>query len=227
MEQNKFDWKKYVVVFFITVMLFVTASYVSSYFNNKKIGQLKVIQDQISIDILSSETQFSLLSDLSCKSVSDSFLSEELNEFGTKLEWGEQNLGNKEEVAYLRKYYSLLQIKDYLLMKKISSRCGIKSAFVLYFYTTAENCTECLKQSLVLSKLKEKYPMLRVYSFDYSTDLSAVKSMLEIYKIEDTKLPAMVVSDDVLTGFNSADELESIIKKTFNLEEKNPTDSKE
>jgi hypothetical protein len=37
----------------------------------------------------------------------------------------------------------------------------------------------------------------------------------------------MVVSDDVLTGFNSADELESIIKKTFNLEEKNPTDSKE
>lgn len=227
MEQNKFDWKKYVVVFFITVMLFVTASYVSSYFNNKKIGQLQVIQDQISIDILSSETQFSLLSDLSCKSVSDSFLSEELNEFGAKLEWGEQNLGNKEEVSYLRKYYSLLQIKDYLLMKKISSRCGIKSAFVLYFYTTAENCTECLKQSLVLSKLKEKYPMLRVYSFDYSTDLSAVKSMLEIYKIEDTKLPAMVVSDDVLTGFNSADELESIIKKTFNLEEKNPTDSKE
>ncbi|MEK7588439.1 MAG: hypothetical protein AAB438_01340 [Patescibacteria group bacterium] len=227
MENNQFEWKKYIIVFFITVLLFVTASYVSNYFNNKKIGQLKVIQDQISIDILSSETQFSLLSDLSCKSVSDSFLSGELNEFGSKLEWGEKNLGNDEEVSYLRKYYSLLQIKDYLLMKKISSRCGIKSAFVLYFYTTAENCTECLKQSLALSKLKEKYPMLRVYSFDYSTDLSAVRSMLEIYKIEDTKLPALVVSDDVLTGFKSVDELEVIIKKTFKLEEKETVKTEE
>ena len=112
-------------------------------------------------------------------------------------------------------------------MKKISSRCGIKSAFVLYFYTTAENCTECLKQSLALSKLKEKYPMLRVYSFDYSTDLSAVRSMLEIYKIEDTKLPALVVSDDVLTGFKSVDELEVIIKKTFKLEEKETVKTEE
>ena len=44
----------------------------SNYFGNKKIDQLKTIQDKISIDILSSETQFSLLSELSCKNISDS-----------------------------------------------------------------------------------------------------------------------------------------------------------
>ncbi len=220
------DWKKYLIVFLFTVGLFVTAIYLSNYFGNKKIDQLKLIQDKIAIDILSSETQFSLLSELSCKNVSGSLLSVELEDLGRKLEWGQKNLGDTEEVSYLKKYYSLLQIKDYLLMKKISSRCGVKSAFILYFYTTAENCSLCEKEGLVLTVLREKYPALRVYSFDYSTDLSAVKAMLHIYKIEDTKLPALVIDDDVLTGFHGIDELEEKIKESFKLQETKPTADK-
>lgn len=227
MKQNLFDWKKYIIVFFITLLLFITASYLSNYFNNKKIEELKSIQDKISIDILSSETQFSLLSELSCKNLATSYaLGGELGELGGKLEWGQQNLGKTEEVSYLRKYYSLLQIKDYLLMKKINARCGVKSAFILYFYTTAENCSECEKQGIVLSALRNKYPELRVYSFDYSTDLSAVKSMLQIYKIEDTLLPALVIEDDVLVGFHSIEELDTKINKSFEFQEAKPDEGK-
>lgn len=227
MENNNIDWKKYVIVLLITIGLFLTASYISNYFGNKKIDQLKTIQDKISIDILSSETQFSLLSELSCKNISDSALSGELGELGQKLEWGQENLGATEEVSYLRKYYSLLQIKDYLLMKRISERCKVKSAFILYFYTTAENCSECEREGLVLTTLRDKYPELRVYSFDYSTDLSAVKAMLNIYKIEDTKLPALVVDDEVLTGFQSMEDLEARIKESFELQEKVPEEDTE
>jgi len=221
--ENHIDWKKYLIVFLFTVALFMTASYVSNYFGNKKIDQLKTIQDKISIDILSSETQFSLLSELSCKNISDSsVLSGELGELGSKLEWGQDNLGMTDTVSYLKKYYSLLQIKDYLLTKKISERCKTKSAFILYFYTTAENCSECEKQGLALSALRDKYPELRVYSFDYSIDLSAVKAMLQIYKIEDTKLPALVVDEEVLTGFHGIDELETLVKESFKLQEIKP-----
>ena len=221
MQENKVDWKKYVIVFFITVGLFLSANYLSNYFSNKKLEQLKFIQDKISIDILSSETQFSLLSESSCKNVSDSVLSGELGELGNKLEWGEKNIGATEEFLYLKKYYALLQIKDYLLMKKISARCGTKYAFILYFYTTAENCSECEKESIVLSTLRDKYPELRVYSFDYSTDSSAVKTMLNIYKIEDTKLPALVINDDVLTGFNEMNKIESLIKEILKVQNSN------
>lgn len=224
MHPSPIDWKKYVIVFLITAGLFLTAIYLSNYFGEKKLTRLKSIQDQIAIDILSSETQFSLLSELSCKNVSGSTLSDELDELGRKLEWGENNLGATEEVAYLKKYYSLLQIKDYLLMKKIGERCGHKYAFVLYFYTTLENCSECEKQGIVLSKLRDTYPELRVYSFDFSTDLSAVKAMLDIYKIEDTKLPALVIGDEVLTGFNSVEVLGLKIKETFKL---SPQEEKE
>ncbi len=223
----KLDWKKYLIVFLITIGLFLTASYISSYFGNKKIDQLKVIQDKIAIDILSSETQFSLLSELSCKNISDSVFTGELGELGSKLEWGQENLGNEDELIYLKKYYSLLQIKDYLLSKKISERCKTKSAFILYFYTTVENCSVCERQGLVLSSLRDKYPELRVYSFDYSTDLSAVKAMLQIYKIKDTELPAVVLDDEVLTGFHSMEELEAKVQKSFKLQEVKPEASTE
>ncbi len=218
-QQPQLDWKRYLIVFFITLGLFLTAVYVSNYFSDKKLSQLKNIQDTISIDVLSSETQYALLSELSCKNVSDSVLSSELNDLGNKLEWSLQNLGATDEVNYLKKYYSLLEIKDYLLAKKISSTCGVKSAFILYFYTTAQNCSECEKQGLVLSSLREKYPELKVYSFDFSTDLSAVKAMLDIYKIQDTKLPAVVINDELLTSFQSVDALELRIKDSFKLQE--------
>lgn len=219
MNSNGIDWKKYVIVLLITGFLFATAAYLSNYFGNKKIDQLKTIQDNISIDILSSETQFSMLSELSCKDISDSVFSNELSELSNKLSWSEDNLGNTAEVTYLKKYYSLLEIKDYLLTKQISARCGKKAAFILYFYTTAANCSLCQQQSLVLSTLRSEYPDLRVYSFDYSTDLSAVSSMLDIYKIKDTLLPAVVIDDNVLTGFQSIDELDALVKNSFKLQQ--------
>jgi hypothetical protein len=74
----------------------------------------------------------------------------------------------------------------------------------------------------VLSSLREKYPELRVYSFDYSIDLSAVRSMLQIYKIKDTALPALVLDDELLTGFRGIEELEAKIKDSFKLQEIDP-----
>ena len=117
--QQQSDWKRYVIVFFITLVLFLTAIYLSNYFNNRKLAQLKNIQDNISIDILSSETQYSLLSELSCKNVSGSVLSDELGELGNKIEWGQNNIGTTEELLYLKKYYSLLRHLAYLFHYQI------------------------------------------------------------------------------------------------------------
>lgn len=227
MEQKQFDWKRYVIVFFITLALFLTAIYLSNYFGNKKVEELKSMQDNISIDIMSSETQFSLLSELSCKNVSDSALADELADLGHKLEWGEKNnISSSDELTYIKKYYSLLEIKDYILMKKVSARCGKPAAFVLYFYTNADACTDCENQGLVLTTLREKYPELRVYSFDYSTDLSALKAMIDIYGIKNNKLPALVIGDNTYTGFQSVDVVEKKIKRAFGLKVPKPATTK-
>ena len=109
MEQH--SWKKYAYTFFITAAIFATAILASNYFSQKKINEIKNIESRISVDILASETQFSLLSELSCKDIGNSFLSQELAILGDKLAYTEQNRGSdNEEVLNLKKYYSLLQI---------------------------------------------------------------------------------------------------------------------
>lgn len=204
------DWKKYVIVLFITITLFATGIWFSSYFNNKKMIELKSIEDKISLDLMSSETQFSLLQELSCKDISNTVLSSELNSLAEKISYSENNLGNdNSNVVSLKRYYSLLEIKDYLLMKKITERCGEKSIFILYFYKN-DKCEDCTKQGYVLTSLREKYPNLRVYSFDYKLDLSALRAMTSIYKVPDN-LPAIVINGKVYSGFQSIEEIE----KTF------------
>ena len=204
------DWKKYTIVLFITITIFITGLWFSNYLNNKKIEQLKSIESTISLDLLSSEVQFSLLEEQSCKDISTSVLSKELNSLADKISYSESNIGtNNNDIISLKKYYSLLEIKDYLLMKKITERCGEKSIFVLYFYKN-DNCEECTRQGYVLTSLREKYPNLRVYSFDYNLDNAAIKAMISIYKVPDN-LPALVINGKVYSGFKNVDEIE----KTF------------
>lgn len=207
----KNDWTKYIVVFFITVALFAIAGGLSNFFADKKVENIRTIQNKLATDILSSETQFSLLSDLSCEQDDGSEnLSAELNDLASKISYSESNLKGNSDVLELKRYYSILEIKDYLLTKKINQKCGGKLTPILYFYTTANNCTECIKQGFVLTELRAKYPTLRVYSFDYSLDLSALKALIRVYKIDDTKLPALVINDHTVTGFKTIEDIEKI-----------------
>lgn len=204
---QKKDILRYIVVFFITLTLFLTAIWLSSFINDYKLNDIKDIQDKISIDISSSETQFQLLSNMSCKDVSSSALSDQLNNLAEKITYSEQNIKNQDQVTDLKKYYSLLEIKDYLLMKKIQEKCNVPVIPIFYFYTTSENCANCVKESAVLSELRAKYPELRVYSFDYNLDLSVLDTLKKLFKVDDKKLPAIYMNDKLYTGFQSEDDI--------------------
>ncbi len=205
------NWRKYFSVLLITIGIFLTVFYISDTLTNKKMSELSDIQNNIAIDLLSAETQYSLLGEVDCSQVTSTVLSDQLNELSTKIEHLESSSGKSDELTQLEKQYSLLEIKDYLLMKAITSRCGHKSVFILYFYTTSENCSECVKQGYVLTELRDKYPALRVYSFDYGLDLSAVSTLIKMYKVKDTELPALVSGGKVYTGFKSVEDIEKLI----------------
>ena len=211
------DTKKYLFTFFLTVAIFATAFFASTFFSNKRVENVKFIQDNIAIDILSSETQFDLLKEVSCQNVSDSMLSPELNILGDKLSHTEADRGETDtDVVYLKKYYSLLQVKDYLLSKKLAEKCGAKKkpVFIIYFYSNEGNCPDCQKEGYVLTRLKEKYPELRVYSFDYNLELSVIDSLKTIYRI-DKPLPALVLEDKTYVGYKSINELEALLPDTL------------
>jgi hypothetical protein len=211
------DAKKYIFTFLITSAIFTTAFFASTYFSNKRVADVKQIQDNIAIDILSSETQFDLLKEVSCSNVSDSMLSPELSVLGDKLSHTENERGSTDDdIVYLKKYYSLLQVKDYVLSKKLAEKCGAtkKPVFIIYFYSNKGDCPECEKEGYVLTRLKEKYPELRVYSFDFNLELSAIESMKAIYKIK-SSLPALVIEDKTYTGFKTVEDLEKLLPDTL------------
>lgn len=211
------DTKKYIFTLLITTAIFATAFFASTFFSEKRVEAVKSIQDNIAIDILSSETQFDLLKEVPCQNVSDSMLSAELSTLGDKLSRTESERGEKDQdVIYLKKYYSLLQAKDYLLSKKLAEKCGArkKPVFVIYFYSNAGDCPECVKEGYVLTRLKAKYPDLRVYSFDYDLDLSVISSLKSIYRVQKV-LPALVIEDKTYTGFKSVEDMEKLLPDTL------------
>lgn len=220
MKSNN-DWKRYLVAFLITAFLFAMAFFLSNFFNNRKIQEIRSIQDSISVDILSSETQYDLLSELSCSNIDDSLLSQELNELAYKIEYGEENnIGSKEELTSLRKYYSLLQIKDYLLMKKTQEKCDLKVTSIIYFYSNKDVCSDCEKQGYILTDIRQNYPNVRVYAFDYNLDLSALSALKSIYKIrEPERLPALIVNGKVYYGLQEFEDIQSIAPTVFVVED--------
>jgi hypothetical protein len=208
MEPKKINSKKYLFSFLITAIIFSSAIFLSNYLGEKKIEEIRSIQDKIAIDILSSETQFSLLEDSLCKDLGANALSTELGDLENKLSYTENQRGTDDpEVETLKRYYSLLQIKDYLLMNKISEKCRNPQLSIIYFYSTNRGCSDCEKEGYILNKLRETYPELRIYSFDYNLELSAVKTLISINKVEN-KLPALIIKDKIYYGFQSIEDLE-------------------
>lgn len=207
------DWKTYIISFFITALIFASAFGVNNLLNSKKEIDIKNVQDQISLDILSSETQFDLLKEVSCKNVDDSLLSQEINSLATKLSYMEANDKGtaNPELVYLKKYYSLLQIKDYILMQRLSVKCDFKPISILYFYGNKDVCPQCVEMGYVLTKLREAYPEVRIYSFDTNLKLSALTTLQTVNKISETQLPAVIINDQTITGLRTYDDLKSLI----------------
>lgn len=212
-------WRTYILALVITGALFGTALYASNYLNDKRLAEIRATQDNISIDILSLETQFELLAEHSCRDITEnSALSRELRPLAERLSYmEEQRAVDDEELLRLKRYYSLLQIKDFLLMQRISAKCGLKPVFILYFYSNKGGCAECEEQGYVLSELAAEYPQLRIYSFDYNLDVSALQTLISIQNIEN-ELPALVIKGNAYYGFKNEEDIKDILPEIRALE---------
>lgn len=220
--------RSYVVAFLITALLFATALYASEYFNSRRVADIQTTQDNISIDILSLETQFDLLAEHSCQDISEnSVLSSEIQPLAQRLSYleGQQSV-DKQEVLRLKRYYSLLEIKDYLLMQQVAQKCALKPVFILYFYSNAGDCEDCEAQGYALTGLSEKYPPLRVYSFDYNLGLSALQTLIDIHDVKD-ELPALVINGKTYYGLHTMEDIEKILPQLATLKAATSTQEKE
>jgi len=219
------NWQKYILAFVITTAIFATAFYIAARIDDKRVADVRTIQDNIAIDILSTETQFDLLGEISCDLISESPpLSSELNSLESRLSYTEDSLGSDNpQVVALKKQYSLLEIKDYILMQRVSQKCGLKPVFILYFYTNVGDCVDCRRASEVLTYLRQTYPTLRVYSFDYDLEISALQTLIGLRKIK-AQMPALVINNRApVYGFKTLEEMHVLIPELKKLATSTPT----
>ncbi len=208
--------KIYIYTFIITLIIFFFSIWLSSIFSDKKVQSLRDLESRINLDILSVETRFSLLQKTSCEHVvtsdntknSDIGFNEDLNNVALKIKSLENQLGyENDDVISLKKYYSLLQIKDYLLAKEFHDRCKKNTVSILYFYDT--DCEDCAKQSIILDKIISDYPEIRVYYLDRKTNNPALDTLSSIFKV--TQTPTLVINEKTYTGFQDIAGIESNI----------------
>ncbi|HUO50841.1 MAG TPA: thioredoxin family protein [Candidatus Paceibacterota bacterium] len=211
-------WGSYIVAFFITSLIFATALYASNYFNNQRIADIRATQDDISTQILSTETQFDLLEQHSCSDVAENtVLPSSMTSLGSELSYLESQGGNQAEIQRLKGMYSLLEIKDYLIMQQLAERCNLKPVFILYFYSNKGDCPQCEAQGDILTQLSATYPQLRVYSFDYNLPVGALQTLISINNV-DGSLPALVINHKVYYGFQSMASIQKILPQLKTLQ---------
>ena len=201
--------RKALIALLITIALVATVVYAINYLNRQRIAELSAIEDQLSIDTLSLDTEFSLLEAAPCdQNINGIGLVRELSDLGDRLSYAEEQLGSSNaQVTRLKQQYSLLEIRDYLITKKLAQACGTKPVIVLYFYSNSGDCAPCDKAGYALSYLRSTYPTLRVYSFDYHLSLGALQTLVDVTKVRGD-LPAFVINGTTSYGFTSLEDLE-------------------
>lgn len=202
-------YSKYIFVFILTLTIFGAAWITSTILNKKKFDNIKLAQDQAYIDILASETNFETSDDGNCDLSESDAIATNMNKLADKISYSEQNVSKRQEIISLKKQYTLLEIRDYLLNKRISERCNHDFHSVLYFYGTKVDCPDCVKQGYVLDALHQLNPDIRIYAFDYNLDLITIKALKKTYNIEDV-VPSLVINGKTYKGFQSIDSLSAI-----------------
>lgn len=206
-----------ILSFIITVLLIGTVVWAISYLNKQRIEQLSEIQNRLATDTLSVETQFALLEEASCENLTEgNTLSREVSDLGDRLARAESQLGStNEQVIELKKQYTLLQIRDYLLTKRLSQKCDVAPTVVLYFYSNKPGlCEDCDRAAFALSYLHNESPELRVYSFDYDLELGALETLKSVEKIQ-PEFPAFVINEKLSYGFETLDEFKKLFPADF------------
>jgi len=201
----------------ITVAIIGTIIYTINRLDSERLKELDSLQSQLATDTLSLETQFSLLEEAPCEVLSvGTELTQEISTLGDRLGAAESRLGSTNaEVLRLKKQYTLLQIRDYILTKRLAESCDIEPVVALYFYSNEEGaCESCDRASYSLSYLNQTYPGLRVYSFDYNLDLGALKTLIAVEKVEE-RFPAFVINGKRSYGFTELEDFQKLFPKAL------------
>ncbi len=204
-ERKRIKTSRFLAAFALTVIVFLVGYMIGAMLSERKLDNLSYLEQDIRVDSLSNELVFSLVQKDLCSSINTTSYTEDLGKIGKRLTYLETLYGyNSPEVTSLKNYYSLLEIRHWMLHEELNTKCGYDMPLVLYFYSN-EACVDCEDQGLVLTNVHKNYPFFNTYSLEYNLENPALDYLKNRYSINHTRLPAIVVDGEVYYGFQSKD----------------------
>jgi len=208
MSKKNINKMKVLATFSLATLIFLVGIMLGNFISNKKIDMIMDLEQDLKTETYAAETQYMLLTQEPCRDVDTSPLNEELYQIGSKIAYMENQLGaTNKKVIELKEYYSLLEIKHWMLLKKIQSECNQDFNLILYFYSNNGDCQSCEQQGFILNYIKKKHENTKVYSFDINNKNSALSTLKLIYNITGT--PSLVINDRPFIGFKETKDIEN------------------
>ena len=196
----------------MTCLIFILGMVLGNYLSVKKLSTVEELQQDLLKRTTSSELQYLLMAEHPCQSINSTQLTKEMFDLGSKLDFMENKLGKKDkDVIKLKGYYSLLEIRHWLFLKKAKQECSFDYDLILYFYSNLGDCPICEQQGFVLSALHKEYPNINIYSFDINIDDPALNGIKTIYGIK--QAPTLIVNNMTFAGFRDKEALEKELDK--------------
>lgn len=212
MKKIEISKTKYLAVFATTTLIFIAGIFMGSVMSTKKLTNIQALEQELTIDTMALEVQYLMLVENLCEQINSTPLTDELYKIGTRLGHMENTLGETNiDVLRLKEFYSLLQIRHWLLAKKQKKECDVSKDFILYFYSNLKDCKTCKEQGFVLDYLHKKDPNLNIYSFDIHLSNVALETLKKLFVIKNP--PSLIINDLLFEGFKDRDELEQLLKK--------------
>jgi hypothetical protein len=206
-SRKKIKTSRYLAALALTVVVFLIGYIIGSEINDMKLQNLQRLEQDIRVESLGNELVFQLVQKDLCGSINMTSYTEELADIGKRLTYMESIYGyNAPEVVQLKNYYSLLQVRHWILTGEVNQKCGYDQPTILYFYTN-DGCVDCEDQGLVLTNVYRNYPLFNTYSFEYNLENPALDFIKQRYDIKPERLPTLVINGEVHYGFQSKDFL--------------------
>jgi hypothetical protein len=129
------------------------------------------------------------------------FIGRQLTDEGVKSKIGKDNF------VFLKRKYHLLQVRTYIMFKKLSEDCDLRPNVILYYYAANDNSSK--EQGFVLDEVVKNFDYnVFAVEFNYSKELSFLESYYNI-----TYAPSIVVNyDKKFEGFTSYADIVNYIK---------------
>ncbi len=209
-KRRRIDKSKYLTVFAMTTLVFIIGISVGNFFSGEKLKQIEYIGQDLKTDTVAMELQYELIAENPCDHVNSSLLADELYEMASKLDYMENQMGEDDRsVMGLKEYYSLLEIRHWLFMKKTAKQCNQTGERILFFYTNEDDCKRCKEQGFILTWIRSNYEDVYIYSFDHTIENAALDTIKRMYSIEGT--PSMIVGKETYNRFMSKKDIEKLL----------------